>query len=172
MEFYRLYIYLVLVLNIHWVLKHSNLISDVPASVMKNKSLWRLLKCRQVAWMLLMTKHVRNVWQCWKLRIKYLISEKTTSSCRKCGTLPLFLFILNIVKHRLYVCLMLSLLTGCGSSQSLFCTKPEKAEHWALGSDVWNWAAKCLITDNYNYNYDLQTRAVTPRLGRGSALVL
>ena len=86
MEFYRLYIYLVLVLNIHWVLKHSNLISDVPASVMKNKSLWRLLKCRQVAWMLLMTKHVRNVWQCWKLRIKYLISEKTTSSCRKCST--------------------------------------------------------------------------------------
>ena len=45
-------------------------------------------------------------------------------------------------------------------------------ESRALGSDVWNWAAKCLITDNYNYNYDLQTRAVTPRLGRASALVL
>ena len=45
-------------------------------------------------------------------------------------------------------------------------------ESRALGSDVWNWAAKCLITDNYNYNYDLQTRAVTPRLGLGSALVL
>ena len=139
----------------------------------KNKSLWRLLKCRQVAWMLLMTKHVRNVWQCWKLRIKYLFSEKTTSSCRKCSTLLLFLF---ISKHRQTSLICMSdAVVANWLWQFLELILHKTRESRALGTGQWCVELGCKMFNYWQLQLQLrftnQSSHATPGTGQCPSLV-